>query len=55
MGLNYSQKRLLSVHKKGSTSPRKPRARHLEMYAFWTGLASTFISLVQVVIMAIKK
>ncbi len=30
-------------------------ARRLQMYAFWTGLMSTLISLVHVVIIAFKK
>lgn len=68
MGLDYSQKRLLSKtfrkHKKGSgrhsalSSARrnnKDWKENLEVYAFWAGLMSTFISLLQVIIIAIKK
>ncbi len=64
MGLDYSQKRLLgkTFHKKGSghgtLSPmrrKKNWKQNLEMYAFLTGFMSTVISLVQVIILAIKK
>lgn len=63
MGLDYSQKRLLgkTFHKKGSghgtlSSMRRKNnwKNNLEVYAFWTGLMSTLISLLQVVIIAIK-
>ena len=30
-------------------------AKNLEVYAFWTGFTSTIISLVQVVVIALKK
>lgn len=36
------------------TTKRTPRAERLQMYAFWTGLASTFISLMHVLIIALK-
>lgn len=64
MGFDYSQKRLLgkTFHKKGSghgtLSPmrrKKNWKQNLEMYAFWTGFASTLISLMQVIIIALKK
>lgn len=66
MGLDYSQKRLLGAafRKKGSggrhatLSGMKRRGgfpRHLEVYAFWTGFASTLVSVMQVVITAFKK
>lgn len=63
MGLDYSQKRLLNMalHKGAGkratllSMKRKGRfAGHLEIYAFWTGFASTLVSLVQVVIIALK-
>lgn len=63
MGLNYSQKELLGsvLAKKGrrgrgTLSPmrRKNFPGNLQVYAFWTGFASTIISLIQVVIIAIK-
>lgn len=31
------------------------RARNLQMYAFWTGFTSTIISLVHVIIIALKQ
>lgn len=64
MALDYSQKRLLNM------SLRKRKGRHgsisamrrrrsfgpgLEVYAFWTGFASTLVSLAQVLIIALKK
>ncbi len=70
MGLDYSQKRLLSSALRGAKKGRGHRramissmsmrkrehfAEKLEIYAFWTGLMSTVISLVQVVIIALKK
>lgn len=65
MGLDYSQKRLLSsaFSKKGSkqhgiVSPmrrKKNWKENLETYAFLTGFMSTIISLVQVIILATKK
>lgn len=63
MGLNYSQKELLGsvLTKKGrrghgtlSLMRRKNFPGNLQVYAFWTGFASTIISLIQVVILAIK-
>lgn len=33
----------------------KYSSRQLQMYAFWTGLTSTFISLLHVIIIALKK
>lgn len=67
MGLDYSQKRLLGKtfhkHKKGSgrsstlssAGRKKDWKENLEVYAFWAGLMSTLISLLQVIIIAIKK
>lgn len=65
MGLDYSQKRLLSTvfHKKGSTrhailSPMRRKKNwkgNLEIYAFLTGCMSTIISLLHVIIVASKK
>jgi len=71
MGMDYSQKRLLSkafyrnAHRKGSEGgarailfpmvKKKGWRNNLEVYAFWTGLMSTFISLAQVILLAIKK
>lgn len=62
MGLNYSQKQLLAAPvKKGrrgrgtlSSMKQKTFPANLQIYAFWTGFASTIISLIQVVIIAIK-
>ncbi len=33
----------------------KNTARNLEFYAFWTGFTSTLISLLQVIVIAVKK
>ena len=64
MGLDYSQKRLLSIsrHKAvgkratlSSMSRKKPFMKNLEVYAFWTGFASTLVSVIQVLIIALKK
>ncbi len=70
MGLDYSQKRLLSKtfyrnaqrkasgdssHAILSSMKKKNWKSNLEVYAFWTGLMSTFISLAQVVLLALKK
>ncbi len=64
MGLDYSQKRLLNpgLYKKGrgehatlSSMKRRRFPRHLEVYAFWTGFASTLVSVIQVIIIALKK
>lgn len=64
MGLDYSQKRLLNIasrkrvgkHATLSSMKRKRRfGAGLEIYAFWTGFASTLISVVQVIILALKK
>lgn len=63
MGLDYSQKRLLSLARRAkgraTISPMKHHgkrlAQNLEIYAFWTGFMSTIISLVQVIIIASKK
>jgi len=35
-------------------SKRKSWAKNLEVYAFWTGFISTVISLIQVVVIALK-
>lgn len=37
-----------------SMTRRKPFMRNLEVYAFWTGFASTIVSVVQVFIIAFK-
>ncbi len=53
MGLDYSQKRLISAplaHK----GRRGRRAQRLQMYAFFTGLASTVISFAAVLIQALR-
>lgn len=52
MGLDYSQKRLIStaLHAKGSDA----RSKRLKVYAFFTGLMSTLISLAQLVVTALK-
>jgi hypothetical protein len=64
MGLDYSQKRLLSIasHKRAGkyatlfSMKRKRRfGAGIEVYAFWTGFASTLVSVIQVVIIALKK
>jgi hypothetical protein len=64
MSLDYSQKQLLNMtlHKRAgkhatlSSMKRKRRfGAGLEIYAFWTGFASTLVSLVQVIIIALKK
>lgn len=64
MGLNYSQKRLLNIAsekragKHATLSVMRQRRRFgtgLEVYAFWTGFASTLVSVVQVIIIALKK
>ena len=63
MGLDFSQKQLLNTGlykakgKRATLSSMRQRrgfVNKLQMYAFWTGLMSTFISLVQVVIIALK-
>jgi hypothetical protein len=36
-------------------SQKSRRAERLQLYAFWTGLTSTIISLSHVIIIAIKK
>lgn len=48
MGLDYSQKRLLSA------AMRNKRNRKLRLYAFFTGLLSTVISLAHLVIIAAR-
>jgi hypothetical protein len=50
MGLDFSQRQLLSraLHAKG----RGDRSRRLHLAAFWTGLASTIISLVHLFLLA---
>ena len=64
MGLDYSQKRLLNIAshkragKRATLSSMKRKRRYgagLEVYAFWTGFASTLVSVIQVVIIALKK
>ncbi len=53
MGLDYSQKRLVSapLHHSGKESARTKR---LKLYAFFTGLMSTCISLAHLLITALK-
>jgi hypothetical protein len=48
MGINYSQKRLMSgaLHAKGNSL----RARRLRLYAFLTGLMSMLITLAQLIL-----
>lgn len=62
--MDYSQKRLLNIARPGGTGKRgtlspmsrkKSWVRNLEVYAFWTGFMSTLISLLQVIIIALKK
>lgn len=64
MALDYSQKQLLSSAMqnkrrsgRGKITPMR-RKQHfmdkLQLYAFWTGLFSTLISLCQVIIIALK-
>ena len=48
MGLDYSQKRLLGA------ALRSKRSERLRMYAFFTGLMSTLISLVHLLLIAMK-
>ncbi len=65
MGLDYSQKQLLHTasrkkggHGRGTISHmRRKRSwrENLEIYAFATGIMSTLISLVHVIILATKK
>jgi hypothetical protein len=64
MGLDYSQKRLLNIARTKGTGKRatlfsmKRKRRFgagLEVYAFWTGFTSTLVSVVQVIIIALKK
>lgn len=64
MGLDYSQKRLLNTdlyRPKGKratlSSMRRKQSfvQKLQIYAFWTGFLSTLISLLQVIIIALKK
>ncbi|OIO51506.1 hypothetical protein CO131_00895 [Candidatus Kaiserbacteria bacterium CG_4_9_14_3_um_filter_50_16] len=66
MSLDYSQKRLLgfALHKKGrgnqngilsSMKKKKNWKANLEIYAFWTGFLSTIISLLQVIVITLKK
>lgn len=65
MGLDYSQKQLLScaLQKKGSghrgatissMRHKKNWKDNLQIYAFWTGFLSTVISLLQVIVIALK-
>lgn len=64
MGLDYSQKRLLSIARRGAggkhgtlshMTRKRGWAKNIEMYAFWTGFMSTLISLAQVILLALKK
>jgi len=52
MGLDYSQKRLLSsaLHAKG----RGKKVERLQLYAFLTGLMSTLVSLAHLIIVAMQ-
>ncbi len=52
MGLDYSQKRLVSAPLRRKAGSKK--AQRLQMYAFFTGLMSTLISLVHLVIIALQ-
>ncbi|MDQ1299829.1 MAG: hypothetical protein QG636_497 [Patescibacteria group bacterium] len=52
MGLNFSQKKLLS--KSLHSKKQDPRSRRLRKYAFLTGLLSTLISLVQLIVTALQ-
>lgn len=62
MGLDYSQKQLLNIamrkragkHATLFTMKKRHRRPGLEVYAFWTGVVSTFVSIVQVIILAFK-
>ena len=63
MSLDYSQKQLLNmagkkpVGKRATLSHmtrRKPFMQNLQVYAFWTGFASTLVSVIQVLIIALK-
>lgn len=52
-GLDYSQKRLISApFNKGGKHDK--HTERLQFYAFMTGLMSTLISLVSVIVQAIK-
>ena len=65
MALDYSQRRLLNMALKkgkgkhatllGMKRRRRSFSRGIEVYAFWTGFASTLVSFAQVLIMAMKK
>ncbi len=48
MALNYSQKHLLSTAMHGAKNKK------LQVYAFYTGLLSTLISLAQLIVTALK-
>jgi hypothetical protein len=48
MALNYSQKRLLGAAMHGTKNKK------LQLYAFFTGLLSTLISLAQLIVTALK-
>ncbi len=52
MGLNFSQKRLISMarHAKGSGE----RVKRLRLYAFLTGVMGLLISLVQLYVEAVR-
>ena len=52
MGLNFSQKRLISMarHAKGNSK----RVKRLRLYAFLTGIMGLLISLVQLYVEAIR-
>jgi hypothetical protein len=64
MGLDYSQKQLLGIASQkpagkhatlSHMSRRKSFKDNLQVYAFWTGLASTLVSVIQVFIIATKQ
>lgn len=64
MGLDYSQKRLLNMPLRKRAGKhatlslmnrRQPFRKNLEVYAFWTGFASTIVSVIQMLIIALKK
>jgi hypothetical protein len=64
MGLDYGQKQLLSIaagqgKRRRATLSHMSRkgsfSKNLQVYAFWTGFASTLVSVIQMLILAFKK
>ncbi|KND47403.1 MAG: hypothetical protein AB199_03165 [Parcubacteria bacterium C7867-004] len=51
MGLDFSQKHLLGM---ALGKSHTKRAKRLQMYAFYTGLMSTMISLAHLILIAMK-